>query len=50
MTTKEKECNERVNKILYGLEMTYEKLLAEKKASNRELIVLNDNKIVTIKP
>jgi len=50
MTVKDKESNERVNKILKGLELAYEKLLAEKKAKNGELVVLRDNKIVTIKP
>lgn len=50
MTTKEKESNARVSKILKGLELTYEKLLAEKRAKNGELVVLRDNKIVTIKP
>ena len=37
-------------KILKGLELTYEKLLAEKKAKNSELVILRDNKIVTVKP
>jgi len=37
-------------KILKGLELSYEKLLAEKKAKNSELVILRDNKIVTIKP
>ena len=50
MTIKEKESNKRINKILKGLELTYEKLLAEKKAQNGELVVLRDNKIVTIRP
>jgi len=50
MTIKEKESNERVNKILKGLELAYERLLAEKRAKNEELVVLRDNKIVTIKP
>lgn len=50
MTTKEKESNARVSKILKGLELTYEKLLAEKRAKNGELVVLRGNKIVTIKP
>jgi len=50
MTTKEKESNAKVNKILKGLELTYKKLLAEKKAKNEELVILRDNKIVTIKP
>jgi hypothetical protein len=50
MTIKERESNVRVNKILKGLELAYEKLLAEKKAKNSELVILRDNKIVTIKP
>ena len=50
MTVKDKERNERVDKILKGLELTYEKLLAEKKAKSGELVILRDNKIVTIKP
>jgi len=50
MTVKDKESNTRVNKILNGLELAYERLLAEKKAKNGELVVLRDNKIITIKP
>ena len=50
MTIKEKESNERVNKILKGLELTYEKLISEKKAKNSEIVVLRNNQIVTIKP
>jgi len=50
MIAKDKESNDRVNKILKGLELSYERLLAEKKAKNSELVILRDNKIVTIKP
>ena len=50
MTVKDKESNIRVSKILKGLELTYEKLLGEKKAKNGELVILRDNKIVTIRP
>jgi len=50
MTVKNKENDVQVNKILKGLELTYEKLLAEKKAKNSELIVLKNNKIVAMKP
>jgi hypothetical protein len=50
MTTKEKESNVRVEKILKGLDLTYKKLLAEKKAKGGELVILHNNKIVTIKP
>jgi hypothetical protein len=50
MTAKDKESIKRVDKILKGLEITYEKLLVDKKAKNSELIILRDNKIVAIKP
>ena len=50
MTIRERESNVRVCKILKGLEITYEKLVADKKAKNGELIVLQNNKITTIKP
>jgi hypothetical protein len=50
MTANDKESIKRVDKILKGLEMAYEKLLADKKAKNSELIILRDNKIVAIKP
>ena len=38
------------NKIQRGLDLSYERLLAEKRAKNEEIVVLRDNKIVTIKP
>jgi hypothetical protein len=38
------------NKILKGLEKTYEKLLEVKKANNEELIIIKDNKVVHTKP
>jgi len=47
---KDQESNIRVNKILKGLELTYAKLLIEKRAKNSELIVLRNNKIITVKP
>ena len=50
MTIRDKESNERVNKILKGLELTYEKLISEKKAKNSEIVIIRDNQIVTIKP
>jgi hypothetical protein len=49
MTTVEKQVELR-NKILFGLEKVYEKLIAFKKHKNTELIVLKNNKIVRIKP
>ncbi len=49
MTTIEIQIEER-NKILRGLEKTYEKLLEFKKNKKSELVVLRDNKIVKIKP
>jgi hypothetical protein len=50
MTIKDKESNQRVNKIQKGLELTFKKLLEEKKAKNSELIILRDNEIVAVKP
>jgi len=47
---KNKESDDMVNKILKGLDLSYEKLLAEKRAKNEELVILRNNKIVTIKP
>jgi hypothetical protein len=48
MTAQEKI--ELKNKVLKGLEITYEKLLVDKKAKDSELIILRDNKIVAVKP
>jgi hypothetical protein len=50
MTIKDKESNQRVNKIQKGLELTFKKLLEEKRAKNSELIILRDNEIVAVKP
>ena len=41
---------EEKNKILKGLELVYDKLIAFKKSKNSELVVLRDNKIIKIKP
>jgi uncharacterized short protein YbdD (DUF466 family) len=49
MTTVEKQIELR-NKILIGLDKVYEKLIEFKKQKNTELVVMKDNKIVTIKP
>jgi hypothetical protein len=38
------------DKIQKGLELAYEKMLLDKRAKNEEIVVLRDNKIVTIKP
>lgn len=38
------------NKILKGLEKTYEKLIQIKKEKNTDLVILKDDKIVHIKP
>jgi hypothetical protein len=45
-----KESNDIQDKIIKGLEITYEKLLAEKRAKNEELVIIQEGKIVTIKP
>jgi hypothetical protein len=48
MTTKDR--TELRDKILYGLELSYKKLIEFKKQHNSELVILRDNKIVKIKP
>jgi hypothetical protein len=48
MTAKENNALEK--KILKGLELSYKKLLAEKKAKGQKLVVLRNNKIVEIEP
>jgi len=50
MTATEKENNALEKKILKGLDLTYKKLLAEKRAKGQKLVILRDDKIVTIKP
>jgi hypothetical protein len=49
MTTIEIQKEEKT-KILKGLEKAYEKLLEFKKSKNSELVILQDNKIVKIRP
>ena len=50
-TMKTNEYNEElVNKILIGLEKSYQKLIATKKRNNEDLIILRDNKIVRVQP
>jgi len=48
MTAQEK--TETKQKVLKGLELTYKKLLAEKRAKGQKLVVLRNNKIVKIEP
>jgi sulfur carrier protein ThiS len=49
MTTVKKQIELR-DKILLGLEITYEKLIEFKKQKNTEIVVMRDNKIVKINP
>jgi hypothetical protein len=49
MTTIEKQI-EIKNKIIIGLEKTYEKLLVYKKQKQSYLVVIQKNKIVKLKP
>jgi hypothetical protein len=48
MTTEAKI--ERRNKIIYGLEKAYEKMLEFKKLKNSEIVIIRENKIIRIKP
>ncbi len=41
---------EKKNRILKGLEKVYEKLLEFKKSKKSEHVILQDNKIVRLKP
>ncbi|WP_461534333.1 hypothetical protein [Sinomicrobium sp.] len=49
MTKKDKQI-ELKNKIVKGLEKVYEKLIEFKKENNSELVVMQNGKIVKIKP
>ncbi len=49
MTTLEIQIEER-NKILKGLEKTYQNLLLYKKSKNSKIVILQNNKIVKINP
>jgi hypothetical protein len=39
-----------INKILKGLELSYQKLLATKRANNEDLIIMQNGQIVRVKP
>ncbi len=49
MTKREKQIELR-DKIVKGLEVVYERLLEFKKAKNSELVIMQEGKIVKIKP
>ena len=49
MTTKDKQI-ELKEKVLKGLEKVYEKMVKFKKEKNSEIVVMQGNKIVKIKP
>ena len=49
MTTVKEQIELR-DKIIFGLEKTYEKLIEFKKQKNTELVVMRGDKIVKIKP
>jgi hypothetical protein len=50
MTIREKETSALEEKILKGLDLTYKKLLAEKKAKGQKMVILRNNKIVEVEP
>jgi hypothetical protein len=50
MKAEEQKISETGQKILKGLELSYERLIEFKKKMNSELVVLQDGKIVRIKP
>ena len=47
---KEYKRTEKQEKIITGMELVYERLIAFKKKMNSELVILKDNKVVRIKP
>ena len=47
---KHKKISEQQVKILEGMEKVYEKLIAFKKRMNSDLVVIQDQKVVHIKP
>jgi len=47
MTTQTK--NDIRNKIIKGLELNYERLIAEKRAKNQSFVIMRNNKIEHIK-
>ena len=47
---KNDEHNEFRDKVLKGLELSYQRLIEYKKQKNSELVVMRDGKIVRIKP
>lgn len=49
MTTVEKQIELR-DKILFGLEKAYEKLIEFKKQKKTDLVIIQEDKIVRIKP
>ena len=49
MTTKEKQIELR-DKILLGLEKVYERLIEFKKQKKTDLVIMQDGKVVRIKP
>lgn len=49
MKTKE-YYDELFDKIMLGLEKSHQKLLATKRRNNEELIIIQDNQIVRVKP
>jgi hypothetical protein len=49
MSEKEKEIDF-INKVESGLKLTYEKLIEFKKKNNSELVIMQGDKIVKIKP
>jgi hypothetical protein len=50
LNEEKKKLKELTDKILRGLELSNKKLHALKRRNNEELIILQDNKIVRIKP
>mgnify|MGYP006431066185 CR=1 FL=1 len=46
----DKENNEFRDKVLKGLDLSYQRLLENKRKNNGELVIIKDGKIVKVKP
>lgn len=47
---KTKSFEDKLNKIQRGLKLAYERMIAEKRKNNQQIVVMRDGKIVKINP
>ena len=46
----QKESDEFRDKVIKGLELSYQRLIEEKRRNNQEIVIMKDGKIVKVKP